>query len=341
MKKLVCFVLGIVLMLSLAACGTDTASRTVFLLTEETLRNSDGSVQSQYSYEYDDRGNLLKATFPSASYDRVFQHTYDDYGYLTQTTQTDILPTAEVTSVYQYRYTLKKGLPETCQVLFNDQLQYSCTFQTNRKGLITRVDYDYPEDVSQQKVDRWQTYEYDKSGNLTRESFCASVPYFPELRYSVYQYRYEYDKQGNLQTLIYEFGSMDEEIHNADKITFEQQHIWTFLRGDRGELTQVKIDGEPYDFTVTAAGNSIPEIYSDWEHDQAGNVISTGNRTYTYESAELSGPDADRFDRWNVLLRNNGSMPVGVSMLRMTCLPTYTAFHENLFYYYLIPNPLA
>ena len=70
-------------------------------------------------------------------------------------------------------------------------------------------------------------------------------------------------------------------------------------------------------------------------------VTSTGNRTYIYEAITLSSQDADRFERWNIFLRSNSAIPVGVSELRQQCLPTYSTYHEQLFYYYLIPNPLA
>lgn len=341
MKKIYCLALCLLLTLALAACGgKQSAPRPVALLTQETIHNSDGSIQAQYNYQYDDRGNLLQAEFPGASYNRVFCYTYDDYGYLTEATQTDTLPNAEVSTTYQYQYTLKKGMPETCQVFLAGQEQYTCTFQTE-KGLITRVDYAYPGDISQQMVDRWQTYEYDKNGNLLRESFCRSVPFFPDLQYSVYQYRYEYDETGNLKALIYEFATTQDEIVDSDSLTFEQQHVWQFTRNEQGQLTAMTIDGDPYTFTVTEGGISLPDQCSDWELDDAGNVVSTGNRTYVYETAELSGQDADRFDRWNILLRSNGNIPVGVSMLRQQCLPTYSAYHESLFYYYLIPSPLA
>lgn len=340
MKKIYCLALCLLLILTLAACGGKSADRTVSLLTEEAVRNSDGSIQVRYTYEYDDRGNLLTAEFPGASQNTILRYTYDDLGYMTEKAQVSVLPGGEVTATEQYRYTLKKGLPETCQVFLDGQEQYTCTFQI-KKGRITRVDYTYPTDISQQMAERWQAYEYDKNGNLLRESFCRSVPYFPDLQYSVYQHRYEYDENGNLKTLIYEFATTQEEITNVDGLSFEQQHVWQFVRNEQGQLTAMTIDGDPYTFTVTDTGISIPDINDDWELDSTGNVVSTGSRTYTYETVQLSGQDADRFDRFNILLHTNGSIPVGVSALRQQCLPTYSAYHERLFYYYLIPNPLA
>lgn len=340
MKKFGCFVLCLLMLLTLAACGEKSGSRTVCLLTQETIHNSDDSVQSQYTYEYDDRGNLLKAEFPGAGSDMILNYTFNDQGLLTAYDKVFVIAGNEITDAYEFRYTLKKGMPETCQIFAGEQELYTCTFQV-KKGLITRVDYTYPSDISQQMADRWQTYEYDKNGNLLRESFCRSVPYFPELQYSVLQYRYEYDEDSNLKTLIYEFATTQDEISDIAGLSFEQQHIWQFTRNEQGQLIAMAIDGNPYTFTVTDHGVSIPDSHDDWQLDQNGNVTSTGNRTYVYEAITLSSQDADRFDRWNIFLRSNSAIPVGVSELRQQCLPTYSTYHEQLFYYYLIPNPLA
>lgn len=354
MKKIICCALCLLLMLSLVACGDEVQTKTVSLLVTETRYSEDGSLYGEYTYAYDDRGNLLRAEYPGDPYSSAYSYTYDDYGYLTECTWTyELVPGQEGSSTEQYLYTLKNGLPKSCQVISDGKEQYICHFKTNKKGLITRVDYEYASDAfSQQAIWRWAAFEYDRDGRLLQESFCRSQPLgysgssdIPAIMYSLWQYRYEYNRDGTLKSLDFEFGGSSEdgkEIRDPSEVTFEQQHHWDFIRNDQDQLTQIIIDGDPHEFTVTDSGVSIPEQYSDeWELNQMGNVVSAGNDTYVYETVELSVQDADRYNRWNILLRSKNSYPTHLSWLRLQCLPIYHNSYELFFYYYLIPNPLA
>lgn len=341
MKKIFCLALCLLLTLSLTACiDKSLLPRTVSLMTQETIHHADGST-TEWNYEYDRRGNLISAEFDVGSYDVTCRYAYNTLGYLTEVTETSVTPSAEYTDVTQYQYTLQGKLPKTCQVYKNGQEQYTCTFQT-KNGLITRVDFEHAIDTDRENYARWHTYEYDKAGNLLKESFCSLLPpgSDPELCI-VTQYRYEYDESGSLSALFCERSMAPAEIQDAEKCTFQQLSVLRFARNDAGQLTALTLNDTTVPYTITDSGISLPDGCENWEIDATGKVLTSDDRSYTYETVTLFSEDADRFNCWDVLLRMAGNFYYGNTLLRLQCLPEFGVPQDCQFYYYLIPSPLA
>lgn len=342
MKKLLCVLFALGILFSFAACEKEE-NRTISLLTKETVYASDGSIGAEYTYEYDDRGNLTKAVYPRGQMTEIYEYSYDENGYLVKRSVTYDLG-GEVGNPLEtlYEYTFdKKGNPESCTITGSGKEPYTCQFETDNRGNITRAEYIVAIGYGDAGAKTWQEYQYDKD-RLVKESFFRVIPQ-SEMEHSTtcMEYTYSYDATGKLKTVTM---SQGREIHSPEKTVrpkLMEAHRWEFDRDGEGLVAQISIDGKPLPFTKLPEGFCVPETVADWTFDSKGNVTEAAGHTYEYKEVELSAVDAQRYETRAAFCQETMGMLSGISYLRMRCLPTYDAMREGQFYYYLIPNPLV
>lgn len=342
MKKLLCVLFALSILLSLTACGEEE-TRTISLLTKETVYASDGSVGAEYTYEYDDRGNLTKAVYPCGQMTEIYEYRYDENGYLVKRSVTYDLG-GEVgrpmETLYEYTFD-KKGNPESCTITEQGKAPYTCQFETDSRGNITRAEFVAPIGYGGTDAKTLQEYQYDKD-RLVKESFFQIIPQ-SEMEHSTFcvEYAYSYDAKGNLKTVTM---SQGREVHSPEKTArpkLMEAHRWEFDRDGEDFVEQMNIDGKPLPFIKLPDGFSVPEMVADWSFDSKGNVTEADGHVYEYKEVELSAVDAQRHETRAAFCQETMGMLSGISYLHRRCLPTYDAMREGQFYYYLIPNPLA
>ena len=159
--------------------------------TREISRNSDGSVNYYWDYEYDKDGNNTREIVrnPDGSVNYYWDYEYDKDG--NKTREISRNPDGSVNYYWDYEY--DKDGNKTREISRNpDGSVYSYwDYEYDKDGNKTRMISRNPDG----SVNSYWDYEYDKDGNKTRE-----IRRNPDGSVDSY-YDYEYDKDGN-RTMI-------------------------------------------------------------------------------------------------------------------------------------------
>ena len=133
--------------------------------------DSDGRLDSKYTYKYDENGNMIE------------DNSYDSDGLYYK---------------YTYKYDEKGNEIECISYDSDSRLNFKATYKYNEKGNIIEKNY-YDSDG---RLNFKATYKYDKKGNNIEYNICYSDG---SLDKTTYKYKYEYDKNNNwTQQVTYE-----------------------------------------------------------------------------------------------------------------------------------------
>lgn len=287
------------------AMSEDIIAHTV--ITRETYESSDGD-SHEYTYEYDDDGNLIRETL---EYGDGYEYTceYDDNGNLLW--ETSDYGDGDVDErVYEYdsdgnllRETFESSDGYSSELTYeydrngnllweayenSDGDSHVCTYEYDSGGKPIKATNDANDDYSSE-----HTYEYNSAGNLLREVYER----YESSNGVSYEYTHEYDDDGNLLREVYDDGGV-------------VSHEYTFEYDGDGNLLRKTYENVEYSaentYEYDSAGNLLREVYESsglgshvytCEYDSAGNLLremyegSNGDscyswkRIYEYDSA--------------------------------------------------------
>ena len=322
MKKLICTLLSLTTALSLTACAgkgpapqdssgdkapAKKTTETVYLPKEKTSYMDDGQLMSKTTYEYDDRGLMLKETVYAQVTETTYDEkedvyiskyfpcddiadiarswTYDDYGNLTS---------------YRYSTLNDDGVLEP-------SMWYDFTYTYDDEGKVTVFRYRYERSGQGVIADDEYTADYDAAGNVVKlwskptgsdeEPQCvADYTYDDQSRLTSFHlhekilYDFTYDANGQLQTYTGKFGS-------NDILRFD----CAFTFDGAGRLIKEESAIEPHNFflSYTYEDGVLTDVAqraeSVFELDEQGNAIRPVGEgyQYSYQAIELSPADAD------------------------------------------------
>ena len=317
-------------------------TETVYVLKNYTLTSPQGV--EEYKYRYDDKGNPTRA-FHMLKYHQT-EAEYDEHGNPTEITFYSMSDTErKYGTPEQYKYSYDdQGLIRSCKQYFNGNKIGTWNFTWDKHGNLIRVMLDdEPEIGSNIRIVR-QDWEYDRQGRLVTEYVCVAIytsPIEPAAEYGVYRCDYRYNKDGTLES--YEYAAAEDFVDDFEDVDYEDLDYtngiyYRYTYDDDGRIltSETNYRGEftENEFEYDSQGNLDREGF---EFDDHGNLIHTGGDSeyqhdLEYEAVEMAPEAAQRYRRWASLYE----WDIKTYYYPIASFATQT----EMFYYYLIPNPI-
>lgn len=313
---------------------------TVYRPTAFTSSRGDGT-PIEYTYEYDENGNPTR--WGNLTLMRTQEAEYDNHGNLTERYDVSVrngMVFEGTPSKYKYAYD-EDGRIESCKEYFNGTKLYEWDYIWDKKGNLVRVMLSEEPEVAGARIAR-QDWEYDKKGRLITEYICTAVNYVPSVEYAVYRYDYRYDGEGRLEA--WEYNLAEETVDDFEDLDYEDLDFdrpsvyYEISYNEDGKIQSVETNfsGEPSESEFEYDSDGNLDYGGEYEYDDYGNLVvygSDGQNEFEYEAVEMSREDAERYYRWESLLRLN--------IWKADYFPLISpADQQKMFYYYLIPNPV-
>ncbi|MBQ9148035.1 MAG: zinc-ribbon domain-containing protein [Oscillospiraceae bacterium] len=313
---------------------------TVYRPTSFTSSRGDGT-QVEYTYEYDENGNPTR--WGNLTLMRTQEAEYDDQGNLTERYDVSVrngMVFEGTPSKYKYSYD-EDGRIKSCKEYYDGNKLYEWDYTWDKKGNLVRVMLSEEPELAGTRIVR-QDWEYDKEGRLITEYVCAVIYYTPSMVYAVYRYDYRYDDAGRLEA--WEYNMTDEQVEDFedldyDALDFDRPAVYyeiSYNEGGKIQSVETNFSGEPRESEFEYDSDGNLEYGDEYEYDENGNLLvygSEGQNEFEYEAVEMSKEAAQRYYRWESLLRLNIWKTDYFPLLAPTN-------HQDMFYYYLIPNPI-
>ena len=303
MKKLLAFTLTLLMLLSLFGCSKEEAQEekivTIYVVTEQKTY-SNGELTSTANVEYDDQGRptVWDYVWTDGSLCKT-ELTYDQAGNVISAWNTYFFANRNgMERLQNMDLTYTNGLLTGMRVNENGKCVNELKLSYNSKGQLVLVEYPLTE--ASKGGPLWQSFEYDKYGRLTQETWCRSMPSglgSAQELYSVSRNCYIYDAKGRLteQYLCSGQGMFPVSPKNVEEmeLAVSPSSHYFFHYDKTGKLAYVGASEED----VYSGGSA--EIYSDPDYifDANGNLIRnhTGEGSwveYTYQAIQVSESDA-------------------------------------------------
>lgn len=164
-----------------------------YVLVRREMDNGDSAY-----FEYDENGNMIKATWRywSGKHFRTTQYKYDENENLIEETYFD--SNGSSSGICKYVYDNDNNRIKTRYWYYNGSSEVDSRdeYEYDENGNVSEIKTYIGEEVFQ-----WNEYEYDEQGNVTRDDFY----YTEEGLWCSFRYEYEYDEQGNInKEIIYD-----------------------------------------------------------------------------------------------------------------------------------------
>ena len=331
--------LAVLLLVVIFAFAAGSGKQTVYVLHYTAEYAEDGSIYDR-NYNIDKTsGNLtMEAVIGSGT-----QYHYDAYGNLIKENYYNQFYNRD----YNYENSYDKdGLLESCEVYYMDEFVTEWEFEWENDSIVRasqEISFDEPDTWN-----IWQEYEYDDEGRLETEYWCwAGVDSNDRIiqSYTLLRYEYDYDERGNLETLCYSYASWlnEEQAEKPEKQDYEKVYILELEYDKNDNLIYYELSSdtinEDGDVDYDKNGNRLSICDSEFTYDNKGNVISIeyddgSSMKLDYEKVTMNKEAAQRYLRWMSL---KGMDPV---KKEIQALLVGSHSYYELFYYYLIPNPM-
>ena len=246
-----------------------------------TLKDDyEGVIPTQYdealncfnTVEYSYSNGLISSKNDNIN-DTVTNYEYDDYGYLSKTTEVKTENGKEVTKVINSTYDIMGNLLELSSENVNSKYIYDAAGRIllkNENGRCTRILYDEYGRVIQ-KIDP-EDYDASKDGLPEENTYADSNA----------GHTYVYDSNGMLKSETNRFGRTTNYSYNeiGNKIS-EEFDLYKFIYSNSGDLSEIKIDGATivtYNYDEDNSRLLSKEYANDhavrYEYDENGNVAA-------------------------------------------------------------------
>lgn len=249
-----------------------------------------------YQFQYDAGGRLIKMSDKVSNW---AQYTYDKLNRLTDVTDTD-------DGKLKYDYNEKGQLTTTTVTTPNAVNSWSMSYKYDARGMVSTVTdnghgksnwYLYDEAGRLKKVADQSGistyYQYDLAGRLTSlQTHDASGTLTDS-------FTYVYDKNGNVTTIndllnkksvVYEYDVRDQLIKESEMtgttVTKSIKYTYDSLANRTSKTETVGTTDTVTTYGYSKEGNRLTEIGNTVvTYDKAGNMLSDGTSTYTWNSA--------------------------------------------------------
>ncbi len=244
----------------------EVTAELVYVTSAVYYYNSDGSVISQETYEYDENGNLIKYVLPSGYWE---EYEYDASGLMTK--QTRYVTDGSVWWWDDFEYDTYGNVSKVIESMDYDseiitfETLYENTYDTNGWLIVADARYSCTE------------YEYDSDGNLVSTFYHST-----ENSQDDFALISEYDSYGELirETQYWSYVLSDYNLEDLDYI-----HEFVYerdLNGNIIKVTQYDTDGSvgewfEYTYTYSSSGEILSRQIS--EYDEDGTLISIEYQT--------------------------------------------------------------
>ena len=314
-------------------------TETVYVLKSFTRIGPEGT--EEYTFRFDDQGN------PTRIFDmnRIGQveADYDSHGNVTEITRylySDKEREYGFTSEYKYSYD-DDGRIESCKEYYQGNKIATWDYTWDKQGNLIQVIRDGA--LVGNCIVR-QDWEYDSKNRLVTEYVCVGLYMGTDMiEYKICRGEYTYDSKGNLTDCEYAWAEEttdDYEDLDYGDLNFVDMGYYRCTYNSRGNITSSRSssNGSIYreEYEYDSDGNlNLEDAYS---YDDQGNLLWTESEAgyrneWEYEPVEMSREAAARYRRWMSLYSWNSFKAPYYPMVSF-------ANQSDMFYYYLIPNPI-
>lgn len=350
-KKGIIAVIAIVLVIAIVAAivlpikSKSSGTEIVYVLTGYTKTDADGVVEHR-PINYDMNYNPIE--YSVAHRGELVDMSFDENGNLTSKGSYSHFLNTNGEKKYgdksEYYYTYKNGKIESCDVYYNGIDIATWKFEWNSKGNLQQAMITAAAEGSGLTNVRYD-FEYDRNGRLITEYVWRELPVMPMPKeYKVFRLEYTYNSEGKI--ISYEFAATVETISNYKNVNYKSldfevarsKHM-DISYNDFGKIQSVtigRLEDNVREYEYDESGNIV--WWDDYAYDDNGKLeyicTDKGVKTeFEYEAVEMSTEDAERYYRWEQLLQFDWS--------KMMYFPvTSDIVHTDVFFYYLVPNPI-